>query len=234
MTNRFPAFNARRLVASAAAFSFALLVATQAQSAALQIDDPWQTVGDNTGVVDTSPLTANSQNDRWLPDYSRDTELYPRTDLWFENALPAGTVGDFFSLNFRANTNDVFTITLNGPLTDPIIYLGDLDVVGSSVTVDGPDVERLYTNNADSEWAGNVLTTLAGAGEGRTGAFGSVRFLGNFDAGTQFVLSIDYDFDTFSSDNMGIGVGIIPIPAAGWLFMSALGLLGWLRRRRTD
>ena len=29
----------------------------------------------------------------------------------------------------------------------------------------------------------------------------------------------------------GIGISVVPVPAAVWLFGSALGALGWLRRR---
>lgn len=209
----------------------ALLVSAQAQAGALQVDDPWQTVGSNTGSVDGVSLTASLQNDQWRNVYSDDTTLYPRTDLWGANALPAGIVGDFFSHTFQANTDDTLTITLGGTLTDPTFFIGDLDVVGSSVTVTGPAGERIYTNNVDGEWNDNVLTTLAGAGEDRTGAFGAVRFIGDYAAGSEFVFEIDYQFDTFSSDNMGIGVGVVPIPAAAWLFASALGVLGWVRRK---
>jgi hypothetical protein len=209
-----------------------LLVTAQAQAGALQVDDPWQTAGSNTGTVDGVSLTATLQNDQWRSVYSNDTDLYPRTDLWGANALPAGIVGDFFSHTFQDNTDDTLTIVLGAALTNPIFFIGDLDVVGSSVTVNGPQGDRVYTNNADSEWNGNVLTTLFGAGEGRTGAFGTVLFLGTYAADSEFVFDINYQFDTFSSDNMAIGVGVIPIPAAAWLFASALGVLGWMRRRR--
>lgn len=208
----------------------AALVTGVVQAGPLQIDEPWQTTGSNTGSVDGVPLTATLQNDRWRGVFNADTTLYTRADLWFGNALPAGAVGDFFSLTFQDNTDDVMTLVLNGALTDPIFYFGDLDVVGSSVTVNGPAGDRIYTNNADSEWNGNVLTTLAGAGQERTGAFGAVRFLGTYGPGSEFVFDIDYQFDTFASDNMAIGVAVIPIPAAAWLFASALGLLAWRRR----
>ena len=221
----------RNIAGQACTLLGVLLVASPVYGAALQVDEPWQSAGDNTGTVNGQPLTASSAGDRWRGEFSNDTALYPRTDLWGANALPDGTIGDFFSLNFRTNTTDTVTITLNGSLTDPIFYLGDLDVVGSSVTVSGPVAGTNFSNNADSEWTGNTLTTLAGAGQERTGAFGTVQFLGDFDAGASFVFDIDFDFDTFSSDNMGIGVGVIPIPAAAWLFASALAGLTFLRRR---
>jgi len=34
-------------------------------------------------------------------------------------------------------------------------------------------------------------------------------------------------------DNLEVSVSVIPVPAAVWLFGSALGLLGWMRRRGT-
>lgn len=211
------------------ALAAGLIGMSQAHAAALQIDEPWQSTGSNTGTVDGAALTATAS--RWRNDFSNDTALYPRTDLWGTNALPAGTIGDFFSLQFGPNTSDTLTITLNAPLTDPIFYIADLDVIGSSVTVTGPTSGTNFTNNADSEWVGNTLNTLAGAPQERTGAFGTVQFLGTFAADDQFVFAIDYAADTFSSDNMAIGVGVIPLPPAVFLFGSALGLLGWVRRR---
>lgn len=50
----------------------------------------------------------------------------------------------------------------------------------------------------------------------------SIRFVGTRTASGGFGLGFD-NFDT--------GV-VIPVPAAAWLFGSALGLLGWVRRKR--
>lgn len=44
---------------------------------------------------------------------------------------------------------------------------------------------------------------------------------------------------SWNGDTIGPGaalrptVGVVPIPAAGWLFVSAIGLLGWMRRKAT-
>ncbi len=38
---------------------------------------------------------------------------------------------------------------------------------------------------------------------------------------------------TWAGDSITLNVQAVPIPAAAWLFGSALGLLGWIRRRKT-
>jgi len=38
---------------------------------------------------------------------------------------------------------------------------------------------------------------------------------------------------TLPNDTLTLNVGVVPIPAAVWLFGSALGLLGWMRRKAT-
>ena len=206
-----------------------LFAASLAHAGALQIDEPWQTSGANTGTVDGAAINAVSAGDKWDPILrNNDTTLYSRTDLWGSNALPAGNLGDFLGLDFGPNQTDVLTITLNGELTNPIFYIGDFDVIGTGVTV--PDGGSNFFANADGQWNGNTLTTI-NAGEGFAGAFGSVQYLGTFAAGSEFVFDIDYDIGGFSRDLIGVGIGIIPIPPAMLLFGSALGLLGWARRR---
>ncbi len=171
---------------------------SQAQAAALQIDEPWQSTGSNTGTVDGAALTATAS--RWRGDFNNDTPLYARPDLWGANALPAGTIGDFFSFQFGANTSDTVTVTLNAALTNPIFYIGDLDVIGATVTVSSNGTN--FTSNADGEWVGDTLNVLSGAPQETTGAFATVQYLGTFAAGESFVFDIDYGVDTFSSDNL--------------------------------
>lgn len=206
-----------------------LLVVSVVHAGALQIDEPWQTSGANTGNVDGAALSAVSAGDKWDPILrNNDVTLYSRADLWGTNALPVGTIGDFLGLDFGPNQTDVLTITLNDELIDPIFYIGDFDVIGTSVSV--PDGGSNFFSNADGQWNGNTLLTI-NAGEGRAGSFGSVRYLGTFPAGKEFVFEIDYDVGGFSRDLIGVGIGVIPIPSAALLFGSALGLLGWIRHR---
>jgi len=51
--------------------------------------------------------------------------------------------------------------------------------------------------------------------------------LGNY----QFAISVTDGF--FPIESVAIEVNVVPVPAAVWLFGSALGILGWMRRRRT-
>jgi hypothetical protein len=217
-------------IAHGALLSACLFGAGLVRAGGVQIDEPWQTTGSNTGNVDGAALTATSAGDSWLATLNNnDTTLYQRADLFGSNAIP-GTIGDFFGLGFRPGDTDTFTITLNAPLTDPIIFIGDLDVVGSSVTV--PTGAVNLTSNADGEWNGLTLTALRGAPDA-TGAFGAVLYPGTYAAGSEFVFNIDFSPTDFSFDTIGLGIAVVPVPAAVWLFGSALGLLGWVRRRRS-
>lgn len=67
------------------------------------------------------------------------------------------------------------------------------------------------------------------------GASGVFSFSGSITGFTLENLSIDPDLDLCNAycasiDDLGFTpVSVVPVPAAAWLFVSALGLLGWLR-----
>ncbi len=50
-------------------------------------------------------------------------------------------------------------------------------------------------------------------------------------SGSQCGISGQIDFDTLNLYIDNVSVSVVPIPAAAWLFGSALAGLGWLRRR---
>jgi len=53
-------------------------------------------------------------------------------------------------------------------------------------------------------------------------------------AGLESGFQYDVDFSdagTFTLTALTDGISVVPVPAAVWLFGSALGMLGWMRRR---
>jgi hypothetical protein len=205
--------------------------AEQVGAVALQIDEPWNTSGANTGTVGGSALTATSDGDKWLATLSNnDVGLYARVDLFGAGAQPAGTIGDFFGLGFGPGETDSFTITLQGALVDPVFFIGDIDVIGASITAPAGGVN--LTSNADGEWNGLTLNTLSGAPQGTAGAFGTVQYTGLFAANSTFTFLVDFTPQTFSFDTIGIGVAAVPLPTVAFMFPAGLIVgLGWMRRR---
>jgi hypothetical protein len=67
---------------------------------------------------------------------------------------------------------------------------------------------------------------------GDEGDGGAARDAANFD-GTILRLFNDGEGVNSSGQNLTMVAQIVPVPAAVWLFGSALGLLGWVRRRVT-
>ena len=60
--------------------------------------------------------------------------------------------------------------------------------------------------------------------------------LGNADGTGEFFAAHIADYDDWATDNTSgqfAGSTPVPVPAAVWLFGSALGMLGWVRRRKT-
>jgi len=220
----------RPVISNSLAFGVCLLAACQLHAAALQVDEPWQTTGSNTGTVGNAALTAVSAQNRWESEFrNNDIGVYTLVNAFGSNALPAGTIGDLFTLRVGPFLSDTFTITLNDAIIDPIFYFVDLDADGSSITV--PDGGTNFTNNSDAQWNGNTLLKLSDLPMGSPGGFGAVKYLGTFGPQESFVFELDYDLDGFGSELIGIGVGVIPLPPALLLFGSALGALAWWRRR---
>ena len=64
------------------------------------------------------------------------------------------------------------------------------------------------------------------------GQFSSIEMLGTLSEGLRWV--IDYDLDLGGQDIVSLQVAAVPVPAAVWLFGSALAGLGWMRRKRVS
>ncbi|MEZ5565459.1 MAG: hypothetical protein R3F24_08040 [Gammaproteobacteria bacterium] len=83
---------------------------------------------------------------------------------------------------------------------------------GATVTIGGDDVASGPPQTLNTSYDGMSTSAVAGA------AAGFQRYLVSNHAGTS---GYDFQFD----------VAVVPVPAAVWLFGSALGLLGVARRR---
>ena len=93
---------------------------------------------------------------------------------------------------------------------------------------------------AGETWAWGALDYQSGTFESNSGSY-SLTVIGN--EGSGYYLSVTLDtanlpesddqFPSFGSFNplTDVPPPVIPIPAAVWLFGSALGLLGWVRRK---
>ena len=100
--------------------------------------------------------------------------------------------------------------------------------MGDNSTANGAGVEA----TDDASYAANLaLYSLA------QNSWKAHWFLSPFDPTVdgqyEFYLKTFDGATELASTNMSIivGAGVVPIPAAAWLFGSALGLLGWVRRR---
>jgi len=119
---------------------------------------------------------------------------------------------------------------------------GNIDISGGSNTSfdsaiaynvggDASCVSRTLGGDDSSTGNPRGLTNNAGGGgcDATDGAFIQWEVLGDIGSGT-FVLSNFTDITANGANYMTFQY-VVPVPAAVWLFGSALGLLGWIRRR---
>jgi hypothetical protein len=101
---------------------------------------------------------------------------------------------------------------------------------GKRFSIDSLDASSLYN------LSGVLTLTGTKAGGGTVSQVlnlnGSISTYNVTGLGLVTSLNLSYDGATFSApyDIDNINLNVVPIPAAVWLFASALGMLGWLRR----
>jgi len=202
-----------------------LAVSLDAMSEPLQIDPPWNVTGTTSGTVNGTTMTAVSAGDHWGTAFNDESAVYSDTTLFGELTLPSGAVGDAFNLSYAQAPGgpvDLVTITLGGPLEDPIFYIWDIDNIDANVTVSPGG--SVFTSNAEASWDGDTLTAT---GRER-GGFGAVQYAGQFAAGSEFTFLFDFDQtrDDSFSELVALGVAVVPEPTtAGSLVIVLLGSL---------
>lgn len=197
--------------------------AQPAVSAVLRVDQPGQTSGPNTGSVGATAVSGSSANNLW-----RDPPFLGRNyfdPVWGSLAL-SGESGHMFGVVYASGLLDTFTITLNGPIQDPIFYFLDLDGPGATITV--PSGGTTFVCQLDCAWSGDTATILLGApGPQGTSGHAAVQYAGLYGAGSQFSFVFDYrGLSPVGGDIVGIGLGTrLAEPSSGVLGALAAGSL---------
>ncbi len=158
-----------------------------------------------------------------------------------------GNGSAFFNTTIQADSITDLTIDTGSGLAGSTTAYSCIEgVFPASLGVNGCGGYTLggnFTDESTTIWGPGlaVTQTLGGDDVGTSGP----RTISAYDFGTVTLLSgasTTTAGATFSIGN-GIAVGVptgeamfftvIPVPAAAWLFGSALGLLGWMRRKTT-
>jgi hypothetical protein len=162
----------------------------------------------------------------------------------------ADAVPQNFTLSHSGTTGDlIFTIGGSAPITIDLPELTGWETIGLEATVGGDKNNTLVISNllltSGATGAYNFANALnLPAGSAKTQAIiltddGVPNYFNNFTlTGT---LVFDWDATAKKGPNKNdlefkIGVAgetVVPVPAAVWLFVSALAGLGWFRRKPT-
>ena len=163
------------------------------------------------------------------------TPLYGDAGIWLETASPmsASTVIDVVDGEFVMSFDYTFldagsslTVTLGG--TEILSLLADEHTVGALETIE----LTLDWETITSE----LVFTLDGPSAGLGALIYNLAFPGRdiLDTDDWFVDgngTAEFVYVTSDVQMAALASSVVPVPAAAWLFGSALGLLGWMKRR---
>lgn len=167
------------------------------------------------------PAFLDAGNTLGIPDVTQTTGLNCFFDQTTDNCLFASLgVGGILTVEFVDNR-----LTGSGDAADDL-WIYEI----------GPDIEDTFVaiSMNGSTWidVGKVTGSTKGVdldafGFGTSDLFRFVRLTDDAAEGNQDGVTVGADIDAIAA----ISTTAIPIPAAVWLYGTALGLLGWLRRK---
>ncbi|MDJ0929196.1 MAG: hypothetical protein QNJ73_16280 [Gammaproteobacteria bacterium] len=181
-----------------------------------------------TVVLDTSPYPNPSDNEIFVFDEQQGVAFVASQNLNFGAITPGTLVNSHYVQYDPASPSGTVgsgSVTFNGPIIGVITSTRNLN---RDLSDDGAGTSDEYFG-------------LAGTlGPYPTGAIAADRGLGS----PEDDLVINLGSNTLVIDSLQIPgnrpgnldgfrvLTMVPVPAAGWLFVSAVGLLGWCRHRR--
>jgi hypothetical protein len=154
----------------------------------------------------------------------------------------------FFDVNETGGGTTTNNLTVFDIVLSPTTIQGNPDATGDVTGVEQAAINQIYTGGsiiANLDSSKNLATNEQGAGFADYAIFTGIN---PYLLGASDILLFNFSMDelnngaeeffldgTFSGADVQDAVdnSIVPVPAAVWLFGSALGLLGWMRRKQS-
>ncbi|NND54397.1 MAG: hypothetical protein HKN56_05430 [Gammaproteobacteria bacterium] len=177
--------------------------------------------------------------------------FFAPTNFQAESLNGEGTVTEDQTLNVRVQVKDESTYTITEVV---LAEQGDYLLNGAGTSVDASARLQVTSNTTTCGFFACTDSEIDNVtGLGTTGALTEWQAFADIDLAETAGWVFDTDVNANIQNNLsatttqaatsamiekkfgaiGIEVTVVPVPAAVWLFMSALGLLGSLRMRRT-